>query len=193
MPFGARYFGSRKKHTKRTREKEIQTQLWVHIGTHPSKRLSNDVAFPLTLWSILLYFNKRYLESLNMREERQKRGESNHSSTKEDTLICIRAGLASVTYNTAGFHITHRDCYNALSTIHPQTSSTFSSSILLLLPLFLYYIVVQCKSQSLAPNHATVLRLFILPILSSSPSSSHFFWCCPPSTLLSVLVASPLF
>lgn len=43
---------------------------------------------------------QRYPGLLNMEEERQKRGELNQNSTKENTLICIRAGQASVTYNS---------------------------------------------------------------------------------------------
>ena len=104
-----------------------------------------------------------------------ERRESNRSSTKENTLICIRAGQASVTYKSAGLHITHRDCYSAFSTIYLYTSY-FPYFSLLIAPSFLYSVLVESKSQSLPPNHPTVLRLFILSILSSS-LSVHLVIC----------------
>lgn len=117
---------------------------------------------------------------LNMVEERQERSESNHISTKENTLICIRAGQASVTYNSAGFHITHRDCYSVLSTIHPHTSSIFSSSVSLLLPLLfvLYFSLVQITIiasklyhclEAVYSAHLVIFSLIMpfLPLLSS--------------------------
>lgn len=133
-----------------------------------------------------------------MWERRDRReGGLNHSSTKENTLICIRPGQASVTYKSAGLHITHRDSYSAFSTTYLHTSYFL---FFLSFPLFLYSILVGFKSQPSPPNHHSVLMLFTLPILSSS-SSVHlvifsliipFPHCCPPSTLLSLLVASLL-
>lgn len=48
---------------------------------------------------------------------RRERGEQNQCLTNENIYICVRAGQASVTYVSAGFWITHRDCYSALSTV----------------------------------------------------------------------------
>ena len=119
-----------------------------------------------------------------MGEKRQERGESNHSSTKENTLICIRAGQASVTYKSAGFHITLRDCYSALSTIHPHISSIFSSSVPLLTPPPLFFFalcsfslvqitIIASKSshcvEAVYSAHLVIFFLVIpfLPLLSS--------------------------
>lgn len=136
-----------------------------------------------------------------MRERRdRRRRELNHSSRKENTLICIRAGQASVTYKSAGLHITHRDSYSAFSTIYLHTSY-FLCVFLLIAPSFLYSILVKFKSQPLPPNHPSVLRPFILPILSSSPSvhlvispSVNFiiFFLCPYCLLLPHHLISPL-
>lgn len=47
--------------------------------------------------------------------------------------------------------------------------------------LFSLIVPLLSKSQTLLSNHATVLKLFVLPILLFSPRSSHFFHCCPLS------------
>lgn len=99
-------------------------------------------------------FQQRYLGLLNVGKEGHKRRESNHSSTKENTLICIRAGQASVTYNSASLDITHRDCYSALSTIHPHTSYFIFFSLLVAPSLFLY--------SYFSPNHNHCLPIMPL-------------------------------
>lgn len=136
-------------------------------------------------------FQFRYFELLNMVDaEWGVVGGSNHSSTKENTLICIRAGQALVTYNSAGFHITHRDCYSAFSTIHSHMSSIFSSVSLflpLLLVLYSFFCLVQItiiasKSchclEAVCSAHLVIFSLIIpfLPLLSSV--HSPFVACC---------------
>lgn len=121
-------------------------------------------AFLQTKLSIFLYL-QRYMGLFNMGEERLRGtggGGQITAQQSKNTLMCIRARQASLTYNSAGFHITLRDRCGALSTVHSHTSRIFSSSVLFF--FFTLYFSLPNYNHSL---QIIVRGLFILPILSS--------------------------
>lgn len=128
-------------------------------------------------------FQQRYLRLLNVGEERHKRRASNHSSTKENTLICIRAGQASVTYNSASLRITCRDRYSALSTICPHSSYFLFSALLCFLLCFCLVQITIIASKSyhcLEAVYFVHLVIFspIIPFLPPLSFHSPFITCC---------------
>lgn len=124
---------------------------------------------------------------------RRKRGEQNQCLTKENIYTCVRAGKASVNYVSAGFWISHRDCYSALSTVPSLHVLYFlffhvAPSVFVLYLSLVQITVIAPKShhclEAVQSVHLVILSLIIsfLPLLFSF--HSPLIACCLSSFLI---------